>query len=936
MKDSGDGTPASPPKIKSPDLAGKLNSVFEALVKRGKQTSDNEWQARWRNAVNIKRSRFSKLLADKKRATGIEDISSKVIKHWVLLLYLEKGSTSNNYGRYLNGELLLTFAQISDANEALVLLGFAKTEELFEVDKDHHETWGHVFEAALPRIRAEIERHDSELAGRLANDRASAEDLATSAKILRPIFGDVPNPVGDFVGRDNELRRIYAVLLGDAGLTCRWVALHGTPGMGKTSLALKYAHDFSSSFKGVWWCRAETRTALCGSLAALGARLGFVGPHLDTVEAAKATLSRLPNSDPPWLLIYDNAGSPDELAGLLPDRMTRVIFTSRFPFWRELAEEIRIDVLPPEESILLLNTKAVRQDAGGAADLATVLDNLPLALDHAACFCRQSGLSFIEYGERVSALINLQPQGTMYPRSVAATFEIAISEVAKKCTDAEDFMSVLSYCAPDLIPRVLVDDVFDDEIERAKTVAALVNVSLIRHECLADGSPALAVHRLVQAVGVSRARRRDRAIEFLLLNIGDLFQGVSSESTISMRTDLRDSLVPHGLIEWSLEFPEPMVKKVKAGRCDNLLLIGDYLWRTGRYWAAEDPLREGYHLMVELCGEDDERTVITLSSISQFYSDWGDLRLALHLCKKVMKIFERTGVTSGRRAGLAHERLGNAYKSVAEYSAAKPMIEKAVELYEQALGVDASLTIQSKFSLAYLLIDTDDADAGLSIVDDVLRRARSTQPFKEHLNEALHARGLALIALQRWDEAQQDLTESLTLHVREVGRLHPYLISTIMSLAYIATIKKNFWAAWKFHAHAYRIRLQAFGLSSPEIPLSLNAIAILLCDTSRQRHAWRFFFKAIEVASTIGDRESEAIVRADFSFRLFSMGFVRGAFFNARLAFKRLKKSSKETGRKADVMLTIYRSLVRMGFEERAERFLKQYETTEEELERIP
>jgi hypothetical protein len=58
----------------------------------------------------------------------------------------------------------------------------------------------------------------------------------------------------------------------------------------------------------------------------------------DVEKAAKAALRRLAEQRAIWLLVYDNVTAPDAMADLLPSAGTRVLITSRFSDWSELAE----------------------------------------------------------------------------------------------------------------------------------------------------------------------------------------------------------------------------------------------------------------------------------------------------------------------------------------------------------------------------------------------------------------------------------------------------------------------------------------------------------------------------------------------------------------------------------------------------------------------
>ena len=114
----------------------------------------------------------------------------------------------------------------------------------------------------------------------------------------------------------------------------------------------------------------------------------------------------------------------------------------------------------------------------GAKTLAEALGRLPLALDHAAAYCKRTQMRFGDYAKKASSLIAAAPRGAGYPRSVAATFDLAITEAVAQCPAAEALMAYLAQCAPERIPMTLVEGAVEDEAERMKALAALAEVSL--------------------------------------------------------------------------------------------------------------------------------------------------------------------------------------------------------------------------------------------------------------------------------------------------------------------------------------------------------------------------------------------------------------------------------------------------------------------------
>src|SRR5262249_17049614 len=247
------------------------------------------------------------------------------------------------------------------------------------------------------------------------------------------------------------------------------------------------------------WCPSETRTGILSALASLAVTLrAATAEEADVEKSAKAALRRLVEQRATWLLVYDNVPTPDAIADLLPSAGARLLITSRFSDWSELADEVPLDVLPLEEAAAFLQNRTRRSDAAGANARADALGTLRLALDHAAAYCKRTQMRFGDYTRKASSLIDIAPRGVGYPRSVAATFDLAIQAVTQ-CPAAEALMAYLAHCAPDRIPMTLVEGAVEDEAERLQALAALAEVSLVQHP-FEDGTLAVTVHRLVHAL----------------------------------------------------------------------------------------------------------------------------------------------------------------------------------------------------------------------------------------------------------------------------------------------------------------------------------------------------------------------------------------------------------------------------------------------------
>jgi hypothetical protein len=273
--------------------------------------------------------------------------------------------------------------------------------------------------------------------------------------------------------------------------------------VGKSVLAKEYAWRNRGRYQGVWWVRAETRETLLDDLIALGSR--FIG-GLDEVpereQAARAAIEHLEQDgwEKPWLVVYDNVDEPRALDKLTPRTGAQVLITTRWSEWGRIAAPVKVGVFPPEVAARFLLEATGRSDRAGAESLAAALGWLPLALDHAAAYCRRTGVAFQTYQRLAAELLRTAPKGAAYATPVFATFSLAIDKAAEACPEAEKPMGVCAFLAPDRIPLDLFTGAFMGEVERGAAVAALNEVSLVTLETLDDGSGGISVHRLVQEV----------------------------------------------------------------------------------------------------------------------------------------------------------------------------------------------------------------------------------------------------------------------------------------------------------------------------------------------------------------------------------------------------------------------------------------------------
>ncbi len=324
------------------------------------------------------------------------------------------------------------------------------------------------------------------------------------------IAGSPPPRLKLFAGRDDELARLDAILTGGGkpvAITQARAAVSGQGGVGKTSLAAEYMYRFRDFYAGVCWCDARGDDGPMLGLAALARDVFGVRREQGTPpdEYARAALSRLSESRTPWLLIYDNVDRPAAIRDWYPRDGARLLITSRFQDWRSHAADVSVDVLPPDQAAALLCAASGLDDSVGALALAKVLGFLPLALDHAAAWCRTMHRGFADYAAAMEDRVRDVPEDADYPRSVAATIEVATDTAVERCAGAGFMMAILAQTAPERVPRDLLRATMDNVEAADAALAALSAVGLLKDDPFPDGTGAVTLHRLTRLIGGARA-----------------------------------------------------------------------------------------------------------------------------------------------------------------------------------------------------------------------------------------------------------------------------------------------------------------------------------------------------------------------------------------------------------------------------------------------
>jgi DNA-binding SARP family transcriptional activator/tetratricopeptide (TPR) repeat protein len=251
---------------------------------------------------------------------------------------------------------------------------------------------------ALRRLHERILAADPALTVPAGDAPAPDPQLAAAA----PVPAQLPADVRAFAGRTGELAALDRLLPQPDGLdpalpaaTAVTIAvLSGTAGVGKSALAVRWAHRVREAFPdGQLYVNlrgydAEQPVAAADALAWFLTALGVRGPEIPVEIDERAGRYRSELAGRRMLVLLDNASSVEQVRPLLPGTGScLVLITSRDSLPGMVAvhgaERLNLDLLPLPDAVGLLRRligARVDREPSAAAELAAACARLPLAL----------------------------------------------------------------------------------------------------------------------------------------------------------------------------------------------------------------------------------------------------------------------------------------------------------------------------------------------------------------------------------------------------------------------------------------------------------------------------------------------------------------------------------------------------------------------------
>ncbi len=515
-------------------------------------------------------------------------------------------------------------------------------------------------------------------------------------------------PSANFVGREGVLTRLHASLQAQAV-----AAIVGMPGVGKTELALQYAHTHGKKYPGgCYWLGmrdlnlADVLTQHIKREFKLDLPTEINQPR-DIAQWCWREWARNLPADSQVLVVLDNVDEAAQIGGMLPGNPCfRLLVTTRTHALVDANAEEKLDELTDEAALQFLgklvgNLRVSVELVAAKRLCEDLLGNLPLGIELAGRYLQQDEeLSIVEFAAELDTLqeaLDAEDTRAVYPlmtaeRGVKSALELSWRKLT---ADSQTMGKLLGLCAPRGIPWKLAEDMAKGGgiVATAKEIAKsvkqarqqLANLHLIKWD---KQRKTATLHALVRKFLHQKAQSPDSLKQIFADTMLQRARQAGQDMNLERVAGMRD-MVPH-------------IEEV-ATHYTHLLSDDDLLWpfigaarfydSQGLYFTAQPWYELCRETAEQRLGADHLVTATSLNNLAYLYSSIGNYSEALPLLQRALQILEQQLGADHPDTAMSLNNLAALYYSMKRFAEAEPLYARAVQIYEQSLGTEHPSTV---------------------------------------------------------------------------------------------------------------------------------------------------------------------------------------------------------------------------------------------------
>jgi tetratricopeptide (TPR) repeat protein len=671
-----------------------------------------------------------------------------------------------------------------------------------------------------------------------------------------PAGSTLPLPFNKhFVGRDEQFRQLaqvarqggQAAVFAQAGLT-------GAGGIGKTQLAVEFAHRYGRYFAGgVFWLNCANPDLLSTEIAKCAQNKWADIPYANEVKTEE-WVKRLKNfwgNGWPCLVILDNCEEEKVVAEVAPTSgRVCLLITSRKSNWQAYNRNIQaipLEVLARPDSQQLLQGLAPHLTPHEANQIAEQLGDFPLALELAGHYLHalsSSGfeLPIAEYLAKLEAekmehesLKGWNGLGSLtnHEMNVYATFSLSYEQLhapGKANQLAEQLIQYLAFFAP-----------------QAPIALAWC------HPLLPDTPPMMwnqAMERLLALGLVERPEPGQVQMHRLVMYFvqGEIPEGKEPEVfekmvevVIKKAEEINKqkltkpfySLLPH--IEFLISITEERKSEMARQLCNNL---GYHHNLNTDYILSNIAFEKAFYLSKQIYGSIHSEVATHLNNLGQVQKKLGNFETAKLYTKQALQIDKKVHGTNHENVARDLNNLGLILKIMRDFKKAKVCAEFALKIDTQIYGINHPKIAVRFNTLGGILQAMGEFANAKTYFEQALQIEQKKSKFNTpQLAVRLNNLGGVLQDMGDSTNAKIYIEQALQINEEVYGTNHLYVAINLYNLGDVYKSLGDLTKAEQYIKQALTIYNKVLGKNHPDTQMIQEKLAFILQKLEEQKRA---------------------------------------------------------------------------------------------------
>jgi tetratricopeptide (TPR) repeat protein len=432
------------------------------------------------------------------------------------------------------------------------------------------------------------------------------------------------------------------------------------------------------------------------------------------------------------------------------------------------------------------------QEREAAAALAEALGNLPLALEQAAAYATQAGLSLADYLELFRARrpeVEARATGSEeYPPALATTFRISFTRLQAESPAAAELLTLCAFLAPDEVPLEILKDGLEHlppALAAAVTpeaLSALAGVLQTYAFAKVRGGSFITLHHFVQAAARDRLSEDERknwaGMAVRLMEIAFPFRTNDPQTWEGSARLLQHALTA---TERSREF---QVSGESAAEVLNH--VGLYLLNKAELIKSKAAFEQALEINKETFGSDHSKVAICLNNIGTALQELGELEGARDSYKRALIIDESVYGPEHWEVAIDLNNLGDVLRELGDLEGARTSHERALAIDEAEYGPEHPKVAIRLNNLGATLADQGDLEGARAKFERALA-IDEAEYGPEHPRVATRLNNLGTIFRKQEDleEARANYERALAIDETAFGPVHPRVALRLNNLSIV-------------------------------------------------------------------------------------------------------------------------------------------------------